>query len=47
MMTILYPAFFFFLDWTFLGKTEFWHKQSISVYSSEIMLALEPDLLFC
>lgn len=45
MMTFLYPVFvFFFLYWTSLGKTESWHKQGITVYSSEILLALEPDL---
>lgn len=44
MMTFLYPVLFFFLCWTSLQKTESWHKQSISVYSNEILLALEPDL---
>lgn len=44
MMTFFYPVFF--LEWTFLGKTESWLKQSIYVYSSEILLPLEPDLLF-
>jgi len=44
MMTFPYPVLI--LAWTFLGKTESWLKQSISVYSSEIFLPLEPDLVF-